>query len=128
VRSVTRAFAWLPILVAMACLACTAYRDGAYKVIAGEYFDTRLVSQIEDGVTTQEQVIEWFGDPLETNSDSAAEVWRYYVIRERENVENPLLGGKTIHVQTVDQELVIQLSGGVVTSHEFRGESQESVR
>ena len=114
-----RALALLTLLVAVGCLACSSFRDSPYEVIEGQFFDTRLVSSIEDGQTTADQILEWFGQPIERHSLDAGETWRYQVVRERKSVENPILGAKKVHVQTLEQQLVIQLSGGRVVSHRY---------
>lgn len=45
----------------------------------GESFDEDMIPFLEDQVTTQEQVREWFGEPLSMRSRASGfSVWRYF--------------------------------------------------
>jgi hypothetical protein len=52
----------LLLVITMAC----SYHDGPFRQIAGKPLDQSKVAQIVDGTTSEKQVIEWFGEPVDT--------------------------------------------------------------
>jgi hypothetical protein len=107
--------------------ACTSYRDGPFVPVKGRFFDYRLVAEIQDHQTTEEQLVEWLGLPLEAEAaPDGTKTLRYFVVRERESVERSLSSKRT-YVLTVTHELVVAVSAGVITSHHYSTESEDSV-
>lgn len=102
---------------------CASFSDGAFRQIEGQFFDDRLVGNIVDEQTTEEQILAWFGPPeLVSTSDGGMKNIRYYSVRTRRSVERRVFV-EEIHDQTVEQELILTISLGLVTSHQYRSRS-----
>jgi outer membrane protein assembly factor BamE (lipoprotein component of BamABCDE complex) len=117
----------LVLLVSVGCSACSSFSDGPYQVTDGRFFDTRLLADIEDGQTTAAQILEWFGEPIEKRSTDAGETWRFHVVRQRKSVEDPVLGNRIVHLQEIEQSLVIELADGRVVAHRYETGTEESI-
>ena len=125
--AVRRVFVVLLGILASFTEACASYRDGPFVPVQGRFFDYRVVEQIQDHETTEEQLLEWLGVPWETETATdGTKTLRFFVVQERENVERRRLS-KRVYLQTVTHELVVTVSAGVITSHLYSTESQDSV-
>lgn len=115
---------WLaPLLLFLS--ACASYRDGAFEVVEGRFFDARKVSQITDHRTAEAEILEWFGAPLEVKpAEDGSRTLRYFAVRSRDAVERRLLR-RRVHNQTVRQELLVRVSRGLVIEHSFTTKTEE---
>jgi hypothetical protein len=108
------------LLCCFFAFGCTSFSDGAFRQIDGRFFDDRLVENIVDGQTREEQILAWFGSPESVlTSDTGIKTMRYHSIRTRRSVERRLFS-KKIYEQTVEQELILTSALGLVTSHQYR--------
>lgn len=117
-------------VIALVLLAtgCASFHDGPFEVVDGRFFDYRHVSRIQDHRTSESELLEWLGPPLElTTAADGTKVYRYFVVRERKNIESRGFG-RRVHVQTVENELVARISGGLVVAHDYKSRSHEATR
>jgi hypothetical protein len=112
----------LLLVITMAC----SYRDGPFRQIAGKPFEQSKVAQIVDGTTSEKQLIEWFGEPVDTRQlDGQTREFVYYSRRRRENTAT-FLFIKRRSSQVWEQHLTVTLRQSIVTKHEYssRGAAQ----
>ena len=105
-------------------MACS-YRDGPFRQIAGRLFDHQKVTQIVDGATSEKQVIEWFGEPLDIRQQEGQRCeFVYYSRRRRENTAT-FLFIKRRSSQVWEEQLTVTLQQSIVTKHEYSSHSRE---
>jgi outer membrane protein assembly factor BamE (lipoprotein component of BamABCDE complex) len=98
--------------------ACTYYSNGPFEVTEGRFFDENHVEQIDDSLTTEEQILEWFGSPWKVETKDNSKMLRYFVVRNRKGTERGIFR-KKIYLQNVRQELSVEISAGIVQSHTY---------
>lgn len=112
-------------VIALMCVvvfACS-HRDGPFKQTEGRHFDHTNVASIVDGRTTEQEVIQWFGQPLKVRQlDGKTRQIDYLSIRQRESIEG-FLFWKQKHVQTWDQRLTLVVTDNVVQKHDYVSKS-----
>lgn len=119
-----KTWALLAFCTSVLGVGCVSHSLGTYETIGGVYFDESNVDRIQPGVTTLEEVIEWFGEPIEVIEISESEVeFRYYAVRRRESVVRMLFSIKKTHVIEYEQKLTVWLAAGVVA--DFRYDENE---
>lgn len=64
--------------VLIATAAALSFSGCAGTVISGKSYDSTLVSKIQKGKTTKQEVRMTFGEPVSTKVIDGGEVWNYY--------------------------------------------------
>lgn len=123
-----RHFAFSAGCLVLLTLACASYQDGQFEVTSGRFFDYHYVPRIQDHQTLEEELLQWLGPPLETTTAAdGTKTLRYFAVRERQNIESRLFS-RHVYTQTVEHELVVKVSGGLITAHDYKSRTQESER
>ena len=115
------------MLVLLLWFGCVSFSDGAFRQVEGRFFDDRLVGKIVDGETSEDTILEWFGEPESRSvSESGARLLRYYSVRTRRSVERRIFCRRS-YEQTVAQELNVTTSSGLVIAHHYDVKISEAV-
>lgn len=111
-------FAFLAVSVALA--GCAIVGDGPWEVVEGRNFSTDAADGIIEGRTTEREVIQNLGSPLESfTKDNSRKNLRYYVKERRTSTAVSPLKDQTTYA-FFEKELLIELRNGVVSSKTFR--------
>lgn len=119
-----RSAALLFVVFLCSLLARCAYvGDGPLEVIEGRYFDVDMVTEIVEGHTTEKEVTQRFGTPVETSqATNNRKTLRYYVKGRSTSIAKSPVKEKITHFY-FERELMIGIENGVVISKVFRTDS-----
>ena len=105
--------------------ACASFSDGPYEITEGQFFDYRSVEQIKEKITTEGQILEWFGPPVVSTDLGEIKTLRYHMTRRRRSIKRELFS-KKIYEQTVTHELTLSISDGIVLSYSYLTSDSEA--
>lgn len=84
--------------------------NGPFLIIEGRDYPTQNVDKIVKGKTSQEEIIEIFGEPyIQTNNK-----WTYYLLKERTGTDRRWFGIPIKHHQSFKSQLTIIFKERVV--------------
>jgi len=112
----------LGVLAGMLCLL-TACSEEDPKVTIGKEFPFARIGAIKRGVSTERDVLELLGEPLEKEEISDHEErWRYYMKKERRQMVLWVIPTKSL---VTENEFIVLLDGSIVKSIEKDSQSYE---
>jgi hypothetical protein len=69
---------WLPILAVLLLPVAL----GGWRISIGDTIDSRYVQRIQDGQTTKDQVLLWFGEPKKIEKTEAGPIYQYFSYKD----------------------------------------------
>ncbi len=105
--------------IAMGTVGCGTQRTiGQFAVVEGQRFDHQRVEDIEDGVTSDNQVYEMFGQPLSRREQGDRQVLTYRFVETKRDETSAFLKSEAEEI-SFERVLEVQLRDGIVQEHEF---------
>ncbi len=104
----------------MGVAGCGTQRTiGQFEIMDGNRFDHQRVADIKDGVTSDNQVYEMFGQPLSRSEEGDRQVLTYRFVETKRDETSAFLKSEAEEI-SFERVLEVQLRDGIVQEHEFK--------
>ena len=105
--------------IAMGAVGCGTQRTvGQFEVVDGQRFDHQRIADIKDGVTSDNQVYEMFGQPLNRSEQGDRQVLTYRFVETKRDETAAFLKSEAEEI-SFERVLEVQLRDGIVQEHKF---------
>jgi hypothetical protein len=109
------------IVLATATTACGwGFFDFPYRQIEGRALSPGMVQKVQDGQTTEAELLDWFGPPSEVTdvANKGRKKVRYVSVKQATSVaKGPL--GQRVTERTIREELAVTIWQGRVEAHKL---------